>query len=76
MAKAERVVTDSMIGLNLPDFARLSERVATVLGHNPGPFTGPGTNTYILGGVAAIIIVIIIVGAVLALMLRRRARVL
>ena len=49
MAKAQRVVTDSMIGLKLPDFARHSDRVATVLGHNPGPFTGPGTNTYIVG---------------------------
>ena len=47
--KARRVVTDSMIGLKLPDFARHSDRVATVLGHNPGPFTGPGTNTYLLG---------------------------
>jgi len=44
-----RVVTDSMIGLKLPDYARLSPRVATVLGHNPSPFTGPGTNTYLLG---------------------------
>ncbi len=46
---ASRVVTDSMIGLKLPDYARLSPRVATVLGQNPSPFTGPGTNTYLLG---------------------------
>jgi len=46
---ANRVVTDSMIGLKLPDYARLSPRVATVLGQNPSPFTGPGTNTYLLG---------------------------
>ncbi|MGH7814567.1 MAG: MBL fold metallo-hydrolase [Candidatus Binataceae bacterium] len=44
-----RIVTDSMIGLKLPDYARLSPRVATVLGKNPGMFTGPGTNTYIVG---------------------------
>ncbi len=44
-----RIVTDSMIGMKLPDYARYSPRVATVLGHNPGPFTGPGTNTYIVG---------------------------
>jgi ribonuclease/clavin/mitogillin len=49
MAEPKRVVTDSMMGLKLPDYARLSDRVATVLGHNPGPFTGPGTNTYIVG---------------------------
>lgn len=49
MAEPIRVVTDSMMGLRLPDYARLSPRVATVLGHNPGPFTGPGTNTYIVG---------------------------
>jgi endoribonuclease LACTB2 len=49
MPEPIRVVSDSMMGLKLPDFARLSPRVATVLGHNPGPFTGPGTNTYFVG---------------------------
>jgi glyoxylase-like metal-dependent hydrolase (beta-lactamase superfamily II) len=44
-----RIVTDSMIGMKLPDFARHSSRVATVLGHNPSPFTGPGTNTWLIG---------------------------
>jgi len=47
--QAGRIVTDSMIGMKLPDFARHSERVATVLGHNPSPFTGPGTNTWLIG---------------------------
>ncbi|HTW87383.1 MAG TPA: MBL fold metallo-hydrolase [Candidatus Binataceae bacterium] len=49
METPRRIVQDSMIGLRLPDFARHSPRVATVLGQNPGPFTGPGTNTYLLG---------------------------
>ena len=49
MSKPGRVVTDSMIGLKMPDYARITPRVATVLGHNPSPFTGPGTNTYIVG---------------------------
>ena len=49
MSKPGRVVTDSMIGLKMPDRARITPRVATVLGHNPNPFTGPGTNTYIVG---------------------------
>lgn len=44
-----RIVTDSMAGMLLPDFARHSPRVATVLGHNPSAFTGPGTNTYLVG---------------------------
>ena len=49
MEKPARIVTDSMIGMKLPDYARHSPRVATVLGHNPGPFTGPGTNAYLVG---------------------------
>ncbi len=49
MEKTNRVVTDNMIGLKLPDYARHSPRVATVLGKNPSAFTGPGTNTYIVG---------------------------
>lgn len=49
MSKQRRVVTDSMIGLKMPDYSRITPRVATVLGQNPSPFTGPGTNTYIVG---------------------------
>jgi ribonuclease/clavin/mitogillin len=44
-----RIVTDSMFGLKLPDYARYTPRVAFVLGQNPTMFTGPGTNTYLVG---------------------------
>lgn len=44
-----RIVTDSMIGIRLPDYARYTSRVAFVLGQNPTMFTGPGTNTYLVG---------------------------
>jgi len=46
---ATRVVTDSMMGLRMPDTAVWSPRVTVVLGQNPGMFTGPGTNTYLVG---------------------------
>ena len=38
-----------MYGMSLPDLDRWSDRVAVVRGLNPGPFTGPGTNTYLVG---------------------------
>jgi len=38
-----------MIGLRLPDVDVWSERVTVALGQNPGVFTGPGTNTYLVG---------------------------
>ncbi len=39
----------TMLGLSLPDVDVWSERVVVALGQNPGPFTGPGTNTYLVG---------------------------
>jgi glyoxylase-like metal-dependent hydrolase (beta-lactamase superfamily II) len=39
----------TMIGLRLPDVDVWSPRVAVALGQNPGIFTGPGTNTYLVG---------------------------
>src|SRR5262245_35970426 len=38
-----------MLGLALPDVDVWSERVVVALGQNPGVFTGPGTNTYLVG---------------------------
>lgn len=38
-----------MLGLRMPDVQAWSERVVTALGQNPGAFTGPGTNTYLVG---------------------------
>ena len=38
-----------MFGLQMPDVDVWSERVTMVLGQNPGIFTGPGTNTYLIG---------------------------
>jgi glyoxylase-like metal-dependent hydrolase (beta-lactamase superfamily II) len=39
----------TMIGLELPDVDRWSERVVVALGKNPSIFTGPGTNTFLIG---------------------------
>jgi glyoxylase-like metal-dependent hydrolase (beta-lactamase superfamily II) len=38
-----------MLDLQLPDVDRWSDRVVVALGQNPGVFTGPGTNTYLIG---------------------------
>jgi glyoxylase-like metal-dependent hydrolase (beta-lactamase superfamily II) len=38
-----------MIGLEMPDIDRWSDRVVVALGQNPSLFTGPGTNTYLVG---------------------------
>jgi glyoxylase-like metal-dependent hydrolase (beta-lactamase superfamily II) len=39
----------TMIGLELPDVEIWSERVTVVRAQNPGTFTGPGTNTFLVG---------------------------
>jgi glyoxylase-like metal-dependent hydrolase (beta-lactamase superfamily II) len=38
-----------MLGMKLPDVDVWSERVTVALGQNPSLFTGPGTNTYLVG---------------------------
>lgn len=40
---------NTMLGLRMPDVAVWSERVTVALGQNPSLFTGPGTNTYLVG---------------------------
>ena len=42
-------ITSSLYGQRLPDVERLSGCVVCVRALNPGFFTGPGTNTYIVG---------------------------
>lgn len=38
-----------LLGMSLPDVDVWSERVTVALGQNPSAFTGPGTNTYLIG---------------------------
>ena len=38
-----------MMGMSQPDVDVWSDRVVTALGQNPSVFTGPGTNTYLVG---------------------------
>jgi glyoxylase-like metal-dependent hydrolase (beta-lactamase superfamily II) len=38
-----------LLGTQLPDVDTWSPRVTTALGQNPSLFTGPGTNTYLVG---------------------------
>ncbi len=38
-----------MLGMALPDVDVWSERVTVALGQNPSVFSGPGTNTYLIG---------------------------
>jgi len=47
--EAAAATPNTMIGLRMPDVAIWSERVAVALGQNPSLFTGPGTNTYLVG---------------------------
>jgi len=46
---SETATPNTMIGLRMPDVAIWSERVVVALGQNPSLFTGPGTNTYLVG---------------------------
>lgn len=49
----EKTQSDSqaavMLGMQMQDSERWSDRVFTALGQNPSAFTGPGTNTYLVG---------------------------
>lgn len=38
-----------MLGMTMPESEVWSPRVCVALGQNPGAFTGPGTNTYLVG---------------------------
>ncbi|MDG2334077.1 MAG: beta-lactamase-like protein 2 [Myxococcota bacterium] len=38
-----------ILGMEMPDLERWSSRVVTALGQNPSAFTGPGTNSYLVG---------------------------
>ena len=46
---ADAATPPVMLGMKMPDVDVWSERVAVALGQNPSPFSGPGTNTYLIG---------------------------
>lgn len=46
---ADTTAAPVMLGTSLPDVDVWSDRVAVALGQNPSAFTGPGTNTYLIG---------------------------
>lgn len=46
---ASSAASPTMIGLTQPEVSVWSKRVTVALGMNPGLFTGPGTNTYLVG---------------------------
>lgn len=46
---AQPATSNVMIGLAMPELDVWSPRVTVALGMNPGLFTGPGTNTYLVG---------------------------
>ena len=48
MSSAQAAATP-LLGVRLPEVDVWSDRVAMALGMNPGIFTGPGTNTYLVG---------------------------
>jgi endoribonuclease LACTB2 len=51
------MIRDSMFGTRAADVERWSDLVVVVRGLNPGPFTGPGTNTYLVGRSASPVLI-------------------
>ena len=49
MSEAAGAKPPILLGTTLPDVDVWSERVCVALGQNPSAFTGPGTNTYLVG---------------------------
>ena len=48
-AASAPAASPTMIGLTQPEVSVWSDRVAVALGMNPGLFSGPGTNTFLVG---------------------------
>ena len=48
-SSASSAASPTMIGLTQPEVSVWSELVTVALGMNPGLFSGPGTNTYLVG---------------------------